>query len=136
LADTAEPVVLTVPRGALAISAMRIVAGWVASCNDLALDGLDDINLALETLLMGEPSEGDPFSLTVRAADGEVHLLLGGLLNQCLLANLRAGAGYRFEPTLDWPLDVRLFLTALLDGYGVVECPGAAFGVSMQKRIN
>jgi hypothetical protein len=115
------------------MSAMRVVAGWVASCHDLALDQLDDIVLALETVLAGEPAEGEPLSLTVRVFDGEVHLLLQGLMNRSLQMNLEAGR--QFQPTVEWPLDIRLFLSALLDGYTVVEHCGETFGVSMKKRV-
>ena len=64
MADTGDRVVLTTPRGSLALSAMRVVTGWVASCHDLPLDRLDDIQLAIETLLAEEPATGGDLSLT------------------------------------------------------------------------
>lgn len=133
MADLAEPVVLTVPRGVFALSAMRIVAGWVASCNDLALDELDDLDLALETLLAGEPAVGERLSLSIWVVDWTVRVLLEGLQSQALQANLKAGES--FEPSVDWPLDIRLFLSALVDSYEVVGCRAETFGISMRKRI-
>jgi hypothetical protein len=133
VADSEEPVVLTVPRGSLALSAMRVVVGWVASCNDVALDELDDIDLAIETLLAGEQPKGATYSLSVSAGDGSMHVLLGGLQSKALRANLQAGKA--FAASADWPLDIRLFLGALVDGYEVVGCGAATFAVSMQKRI-
>jgi hypothetical protein len=133
LADSAVPVVLSVPRGSLALSAMRVVVGWVASCNDVALDELDDIDLAIETLLAGEDTQGEPYSLRVSAVDGSIHVLLEGLQSKALQANLQAGKG--FAASADWPLDIRLFLTALVDVYELVGCGSGTFAVSMQKRI-
>jgi hypothetical protein len=115
------------------MSAMRVVTGWVASRHDLALDQLDDVDLALETVLAGESVQGDPLSLTITVLGGEVHLLVDGLTNQALRSNLDTGC--QFQPTVEWPLDVRLFLSAFLDAYAVVESEGTAFGISMQKRI-
>ena len=113
---------------------MRVVAGWVASRNDLALDELDDITLALETLVAGEEPEGCALTLRVSVAEGAVHVRLGGLENRSLQANLQAGE--TAELSADWPLDVRLFLSALVDAYEVVESGDGAFAVQMRKRVS
>jgi hypothetical protein len=133
VAEPFEPVILTVPRGAFALSAMRVVAGWVASCNDLALDELDDLDLALETLLAGEPAVGERLSLSIWVMDRTVQVLLEGLQSQALHANLEASDSFR--PSAEWPLDIRLFLGALVDSYELVGCGAETFGISMRKRI-
>jgi hypothetical protein len=133
LADPVEQVVVAVPRGEQALSAMRVVAGWVASCNDLALDELDDLNLAVETLLMGEGAHGERLSMSIWVMDRTVHALLEGLQSRSLLGNLRQGKSFESSP--DWPLDVRLFLGALVDSYEVVECDRGAFRVLLRKRL-
>ena len=115
---------------------MRLVVGWVASYNDLPLDQIDDINLALETLVSGEPESDrkqDALSLNLSTQDGELHVLLQGLLSSDLLANLKAGND--FVASSEWPLDIRIFLRALVDEYGVVGCDETSFGVLMKKRI-
>lgn len=133
MANSAQPVVLTVPRGPAALSAMRLVVGWVASCHDMPLDQIDDINLALETLLAGEPAQGDALALTLGSADGWLDVSLAGLHGVGLRTNLRAGEA--FAPSEQWPLDVRLFLGALLDEYGVEDCDSDSFSVLMRKQI-
>jgi hypothetical protein len=133
VSDTAEPIILSFPRGGYALPAMRVVAGWVASRNHLALDQLDDTTLAIETLVAGEPIEGCPVSLSVHVVGGCLHLLLGGLQNRDLQANLESDK--TFEPSARWPIDVRLFLGALVDEYKVVECGAGVFSVQMRKRI-
>lgn len=111
---------------------MRLVVGWVASCTDLALDQIDDINLALETLLAGEEDQGDPLELRLSSEHGVVDVSLAGLRDDALRMNLEAGDS--FSPSARWPLDVRLFLGALLDDYRVVTGGADSFGVLMQKR--
>jgi hypothetical protein len=133
VSDTAEPIILTFPRGGYVLPAMRVVAGWVASRNQLALDQLDDTTLAIETLVAGEPAEGCPVSLSVYVVDGCMHVLLGGLQNLDLQANLESDQ--TFDPSPKWPLDVRLFLGALVDEYKVVERGAGVFSVEMRKRI-
>ena len=114
--DRCEQVTLCVPRGELALSAMRVVVGWVASCNDLPLDSLDDINLAVETLLAEESLDGQPLTLALSVEEGCVCVMVSGLQNLDLEANL---AGREpFEPSLGCPLDVRLFLDALVERNG------------------
>lgn len=133
MAKTAHPVVLTVPRGASSISAMRLVVGWVGSCNDVPLEQIDDINLALETLVAGESEQGGPFSLTLSTEEDEVRVVLNGLDSRHLRANLEAGD--EFTPSVNWPLDVRIFLSALTDEYILVDCGEVKYGVLMKKRI-
>ena len=117
----------------MALSTMRVVVGWVASCNDLPLDSLDDINLAVETLLAEEEEVGRPFSLALSIAEGCVSVTVDGLENWELEVNL--SAQHPFEPSPHCPLDVRMFLDALVEKYKVVRTSDEAFGVCMQKRI-
>jgi hypothetical protein len=133
VADTGDRVVLTAPRGNLALSAMRVVTGWMASCHDLPLDQLDDVQLAIETVLAEEPDTGCDLSLSVSAEAGVLHAVLEGLESPGLKAALLSSEG--FEPSPGCLLDVRLFLDALLDHYHVLGPERRPFGVHMQKRI-
>ena len=36
---------------------MRVVVGWIASCHKLSLERMDDLHLALETLLAEKAAE-------------------------------------------------------------------------------
>jgi hypothetical protein len=133
VADTNDRVVLSAPRGNLALSAMRVVVGWLASCHDLPLDRLDDVNLAIETLLAEEADEGGALSLTLSVEAGVFDVMLDGLENRDLKSTLVATEP--FKPSQGCPLDVSLFLNALVDDYRVVPGGARAFGVRMQKRI-
>lgn len=133
MSDTGDRVVLITPRGSLALSAMRVVTGWIASCHDLALDRLDDVQLAVETILAEERETGCPLSFSVSVEDGVLHAVIEGLENPALKAALLSNGA--FEPSSACLLDIRLFLDALLDRYQVTETDRHAFGVHMQKRI-
>lgn len=133
LPGTGNRVVLSTPRGKLALSTMRVVTGWMASCHDLLLDRLDDVQLALETVLAEEPDHGSSLSLTVFVESGVLHAILAGLENPALKAALLSSGP--FEPSPECLLDVRLFLDALLDHYQVTDIEARAFRIHFQKRI-
>lgn len=67
MSETADIVVLRIPRGAKALSVMRVVISGFASRHDMPLDKLDDLQLAIETLLAEEPSVGNELVLEVSA---------------------------------------------------------------------
>jgi hypothetical protein len=133
VAEFPQPVVLDVPRGPSAVSPIRVVIGWVGSCNDAALDQLDDINLALETLIGSDEGFGGTLSLTVSVRQGTMYLLLEGLQGGSLRANLEAKDDVPLS--FQWPLDLRIFLGALVDEYEIIRSDGESFGVSMRKGI-
>jgi hypothetical protein len=134
VADTSERVVLSIPRGDLALSVMRVVTSSFASLHDLPLDRLDDVQLALETLLAEESPAGDMLSLTLSREAGTLLIHLGGLENPDLKDALVADRPFR--PCKGCRLDMSIFVGALVDGYSVVEGQGLVFAVDMQKRID
>jgi hypothetical protein len=132
--DTGELVVVRTPRGRSALPVMRVVVGWVASCHDLSLDRLDDVQLAIETLLADEFDTGDDLSLSLSIGRDSMNLRLEGLQNQSLKNALVTSDAFR--PRAGCRLDVRLFLGALLDSYQVVGGREGPFAVEMEKRIS
>lgn len=132
VSDRLCPVELTVPSGALASPVMRLMVGWFASCHDLELDKLDDLQLALETLLTGQPEAVERLKLTISASGGVMNLRLAGLTNRALNANLICESG--FQASAEWPLDIRVFLQALVDEYEVEQDTEKTFSVSLRKR--
>lgn len=109
---------------------MRVVVGWIASCRALSLERMDDIHLALETLLAEESDKGEKYTLEVAAGSKDLHLLLDGLENEDLKKSLGATSG--FEPCDGCLLDVAMLLGALVDRFEVVEHDGGVFGVRLQ----
>jgi hypothetical protein len=113
---------------------MRVVMGGVACGHDLPLERLDDLELAIETLLAEETAEGDDFILTLSCDAVALTVRLDGLTNQALRTVL-VNAG-QFRPSSLCRLDVRLFLDALVDSYRVVGDSRGAFAVEMEKRAH
>ncbi len=125
-------VVLHTPRGAQALPLMRVVMGGVASRHDIPLERLDDLQLAVETLLAEETADGGELGLIVSCDAAALTIRLEGLANQALRTALVAPDAFR--PSSLCRLDVRLFLDALVDGYQVVGEAGGVFAVEMEKR--
>lgn len=127
-------VVVRTPRGGHALPVMRVVMGGVACGHDLPLERLDDLELAIETLLAEEAAEGDELVLTVSCDTTALRVRLDGLTNQALRTVLVALEPFR--PSSLCRLDVRLFLDALVDSYQVVGEAAGAFAVEMEKRAH
>lgn len=127
-------VTLHIARGGSALPVMRVLMGGMASRNDLPLDRLDDLHLAVETLLAEEPESGGELTLELSTPAGGFRVLLGGLVNQSVKAALVADD--LFKPCPGCLLDVRLILDSLLDSHGVVDMDGVSFGVEMEKRAS
>jgi hypothetical protein len=124
--------VLRTARGSAALPVLRILISGFASRHDLPVDRLDDLGLALETLLADEPEGEGELVLEVTAVSGGLRLRLGGLLNQNLKDALLTTD--LFQPRPGCLLDVRLLLDSLLDGYRVLDADAHPFAVEMEKR--
>jgi hypothetical protein len=124
--------VLRTARGSAALPVLRILISGFASRHDLPVDRLDDLGLALETLLADESEGEGELVLEVTAVSGGLRLRLGGLLNQNLKDALLTTD--LFQPRPGCLLDVRLLLDSLLDGYRVLDADAHPFVVEMEKR--
>jgi hypothetical protein len=134
VSDSENTVVLRIARKGPALPVMRVVMGGMASQHDLSLDRLDDLQLAVETLLAEEPEKGAELALQVSTSPSGFCLRLDGLQNQSMKAALLAVEP--FKPCEGCLLDVRLFLDSLLDGYRVVETTEGCFAVEMEKQAS
>lgn len=133
MSDLQDIVVLRTPRGARALPVMRVVMSGVASRLAIPLDRLDDLQLAVETLLVEEPAEGCELVLEIVAGQEGLRVRLDGLVNQRVRAALVAADP--FEPCLGCLLDVRLILDPLIDRFEVVDAE-ASFGVVIYERLS
>ncbi len=114
---------------------MRVVIGGVASRHALSVDRLDDLELAVETLLREEPVQGADLTLTVSVVSGTFKVALQGLSSQLVRRTLSATEC--IELGSDGRADVlRMLMDSLVDGYRTVDGINAdSFSVEMEKRI-
>lgn len=131
--ESKPPVSVRVCRADVAaVPVMRVVISGAASRWDVPLDPLDDVQLAVETLVAEEPPEGCDFLLSLSVRNDDLWVRLDGLTNQgvknALVFDRTDG---RCEGCL---LDVRLVLDSLVDVYQVREADPHTFAVEMAKR--
>jgi hypothetical protein len=113
---------------------MRVVISGVASRYELGLDELDDVQLAVESLLAEEPRRGGMLELRVWNADDGFHVRICGLTNQEVKkVFVTPGSA---EPCKSHLLGMRLFLPSLVDCCRVVAEEADSFGIEMEKRTS
>lgn len=134
LSASSDIVVLRVARGGPVLSVMRVVMSGIASRHDVPLERLDDVQLAVETLLAEEPKAGCELALSVSVDSSRLSVRLEGLTNSVLKTALMAT--HPFQPCAGCLLDVRLLLDSLVDAYRVLEGTSGQFGVEMEKRAS
>jgi hypothetical protein len=133
--DKSDVVILRAPRGRGSLPVMRVVIGGVASRHALSVDGLDDVELAVETLFREEPAKGDDLTLTVRVVGGSFTVTLGGLSSPLVRRTLSADGGV--QPGTDGRADIlRMIMDSLVDRYRMADgATAGSFSVEMEKRI-
>jgi hypothetical protein len=134
LSGSADIAVLRTARGSLALPVLRVFIGGFASRHDLPVDRLDDVQLALESLLADEPEDEGELVLEIEADSTGLRLRLAGLLNQNLKTALLTTD--HFSPRAGCLLDVRMLLDSLLDDYRVLDNGADSFAVEMEKRAS
>ncbi|MCE5253461.1 MAG: hypothetical protein LLG45_04515 [Actinomycetia bacterium] len=134
MSESRDIVTLSIGRGASALPVIRVLIGGMASRNDLPLDRLDDVILAVESLLAEESEVGSELVLEVCRSDAGFRVCLGGLENQRVKAAL-LGTG-PFRPREGCPLDVRLLVGSLVESFKVIETGPASFAVEMEKQAS
>jgi hypothetical protein len=132
VSDLRESVVLRTARGAADLPLLRVVVGSLASRSNLKVDQLDDVQLAIETLLAEEPEGARELVLEAWSVDDSLSIRIDGLVNSSVKAALLAGSP--FEPCEDCLLDVRLMLESLVDTFSVEENSGGSFSIQLDKR--
>lgn len=132
MSDSPDIAVLRTAGDSRALPLLRVFISGFASRHDLPVDRIDDIQLAVETLLAEEPEGVGDVVLEVSAVGGGLTLRLGGLRNQSVRAALLAIDS--FQPCEDCLLDVRVLLDSLVDGYRVLDATAGLFTVEMNER--
>jgi hypothetical protein len=111
-----------------------MVLGGIGLRKNLSFDTLDDLQLAVDSVLGGDGDAAEgPLTMTVSVRDDSLTLFLEALRDETLKATLSEGqvpAGSE-----DKCLDVCVLLRSLVDSYSVKELAGGEFGVEMYKLV-
>jgi len=134
VSESRDIVTLRIGRGARALPVMRVLMGGMACRHNVPLDSLDDLVLAVETLLADEPEIGGDLGLELSTSGDDLTVRLDGLQNMSVKAALLAADP--FQPCEGCLLDVRLFLDSLVESYRVVETAAGCFAVQMEKQAS
>lgn len=128
--NPADTVTLRVPRQDGFMRTVRMVLGGIATRKDLSFDALDDLLLAVETLL-AEDSDVDDLSVSVTVSEAAVEVRLEPLSGPDLYATLRSGRVP--EGAEGRCLDVCLLLESLVDAYRIEGEAGGQYAVIVEK---
>ena len=109
---------------------LRMVLGGIASRRDLSYDALDDLLLAVDSII-AEDHTPDELSMSVILGADEVAVRLEPLTDADLLATLQLG---RVPAEAEGRcIDVCLLLESLVDRYQVDVQAGGRYAVTVEK---
>jgi hypothetical protein len=127
---TPDIVTLRFPKGYHWLPVVRMLLDGIAIRENLRLDELDDLKLAVETLLVEEGrGEGDVM-VSATASPGMLSITVEGLCSPRLERSLEDEDGARAAHIIN----IRMLLDSLVDEYRLVRRDLGFFGVRMQKR--
>lgn len=119
---------LTTPVGRAWEAVVRMVLGGIADRLDLGFDQLDDLQLAVERLLIeGDPK--DPVSLSFELTEHGVRARIGPLRDTALAEALQGPEPPPGELTLP------RILSTVVDSYGVEEVSDGHLIVRLEKMV-
>ena len=101
-----DEIVVCIPRERPFGVVAALVLGGVAARHDLTLDVLDDLQLALETLLEREPESEEEISLELRVAPGDVGASVGPFARETVV---------ELEDETNGTLGLRRLLSTVVD---------------------
>ena len=123
-----EAIELTLPAGREWHAVARLVLGGVADRLNLSYEDLDDLQLAVERLLV-EAASQDTVTLRIDVVDHGVRVGVGPLAERTIADALQ---GPDAEPG---ELTLRRILQTVVDSFGVEEAAEGGIVVRLQKAV-
>jgi hypothetical protein len=117
-----DEITLTLPTDEAFHPVAHLVLGGLAARLDVTIEHLEDLGLAVDTLL--ERAPGRDVTLLVRVLDGELRTLVGPF------ASIRA----ELDQEAGGALDLRRILRTVCDGVDIVDRDGSEW-VELTKRV-
>lgn len=127
-----DTVILRTQKCRAVIPLLRLViSGAAAASRTVRIDQLDDLQLAVETLVVEEQSYAGDLVLHIKVEEQRLRLRLEGLCNQSVKALLLSPKAY--GPAKENLINICMLLESLVNGFSVVEGPGDDFAVQLEK---
>lgn len=123
-----EAIELTLPAGREWHAVARLVLGGVADRMNLSFEDLDDLQLAVERLLV-EAASQDTVTMRIDVVDHGVRVGVGPLVERTIADALQ---GPDAEPG---ELTLRRILQTVVDSFGVEEAAEGGIVVRLQKAV-
>ena len=121
-----DVVSLEIPSGDEWNPVVRLVLGGVGDRLDFGFEAVDDLQLAVESLIASAPARGS-LTLAVELGDGAVNVRVSGLPEEAIARALRAPSANADE------LDLHRVLRTVVDDYTVEEPEAGTVAVRLQK---
>lgn len=128
----ADTVIVRIPRQEVFMPLLRMVLGGIASRKDLSFDALDDLQLAVDSI-MAEDNSPEDLSMSVSISEECVSVRLEPLSDGDLRATLVLG---QVPPEAKGRcIDVCLLLESLVDRYEIEQFEQGGYAVILEKTI-
>jgi hypothetical protein len=126
-----DTVTLSIPQEAEYLSLFGMILGGIALRRDLSLETLDDLQLAVDSVLAEEEVFSGQISMSVELSEQALDIRLEPLTKKDLRETLLLGA---VPPgSEDRCIDVCLILRSLVDGFTVTDLGQGAYAVTLRK---
>jgi len=123
-----EAIELTLPAGREWHAVARLVLGGVADRLNLSFEDLDDLQLAVERLLV-EAASQDTVQMRIEVVDHGIRVGVGPLVERTIADALQGPDAVPGELTL------RRILQTVVDSFGVEEHADGGIVVRLQKAV-
>lgn len=125
MSDEHDRITLQLPNDRALLGVARVVVGGIAARRSLSFEALDDLQLAVETVLAGDYLAGPSVVIEVTLADRLIELAVGPIDAAAIQGDLaQASDG----------LGLRVVLGAVTDGVAFAERDGEAW-LLLEKRV-
>ncbi len=128
---TTHTVSLTIPHDADLLPLFSMILGGIALRRNLSFETLDDLQLAVDSVLVDEKPGGREISMSVELREEGLDIRLSPLTQQDLRDTLVQGAVP--AGAADRCLDVCLILRSLVDDYTVHDFEDGSYAVVLRK---
>jgi len=127
-----DTVTLTLPRKPGYLPLLHLVLGGIALRKDLSFDDLDDVQLAVDSLLAEDTGTSGDIEVKVSLKEDGLLIRIGVLSDSVLRESLR-GEGPASQPDRRH-LDICMLLRGLCEDFTVVELDGDTYAVELWKK--